>query len=345
MKKRLIYIDRLKGFAIYLVVFGHIYQKMIQGGMDYRIFSVIYSFHMPLFFFLSGYVSQKTNKINTYKEASQYLVNKVGNLIVPFLIWALLNYMLFSSIKDFSFLKLYSIIVKQFSEPSLWFLLMLFKIFIAYVPFHLISQKYKEKNSLVKDLGLILSTCIIVVVLGKVFHISSALTFLLNYLFFMFGVLLDKHKTINNKIQTKLVFIIASIAFIGLVGFYEFNLSHLVKTKLLKLTLSFFAIISLYNLSIKIKLPKAIDTFLAKIGKWTMVIYTTHFLFFNIVNDNSFFPENLNLIIEFVGVSLLSIILIYSNVLIGLIVDKIPVLNFLLYGRLIKGLFNKNKNI
>jgi len=53
--KRINYIDRLKGFAILLVVIGHLALfSMKQDGST--VFRLIQSFHMPLFMFLSGMV-------------------------------------------------------------------------------------------------------------------------------------------------------------------------------------------------------------------------------------------------------------------------------------------------
>lgn len=57
MKKRLEYIDQMKGFAILLVVVGHVFEFSFRAqGEDYVSpwHDVIYSFHMPLFAFLSG---------------------------------------------------------------------------------------------------------------------------------------------------------------------------------------------------------------------------------------------------------------------------------------------------
>ena len=51
---RLIYLDALRGFAILLVVVGHLIQYNYQSALDDPIFNAIYSFHMPLFFFISG---------------------------------------------------------------------------------------------------------------------------------------------------------------------------------------------------------------------------------------------------------------------------------------------------
>ena len=52
-------IDILKGVAIFLVVFGHCIQYCSQGYFDFfenKVFIFIYTFHMPLFMLISGYL-------------------------------------------------------------------------------------------------------------------------------------------------------------------------------------------------------------------------------------------------------------------------------------------------
>lgn len=57
MKNRLYYIDVVKVLGIYLVILGHLPLTNI-------IFTkFIFSFHMPLFFFCSGYLFKKNNNI------------------------------------------------------------------------------------------------------------------------------------------------------------------------------------------------------------------------------------------------------------------------------------------
>ena len=49
MKKRIGYIDMAKGLAIILVIIGHISFTPSMGK------TILYLFHIPLFFFLSGF--------------------------------------------------------------------------------------------------------------------------------------------------------------------------------------------------------------------------------------------------------------------------------------------------
>ena len=71
-------VDRAKGLAILLVVLGHIASHL--GGL-------IFSFHVPLFFFLAG-IFIKTN----YSEIT-YLRKSWNRLILPFLIFGSLGFL------------------------------------------------------------------------------------------------------------------------------------------------------------------------------------------------------------------------------------------------------------
>lgn len=60
------YIDSLKGFGILCVVLGHVVNSYLSAGaypkastLMYRVFNIIYAFHMPLFMTISGFLFQK----------------------------------------------------------------------------------------------------------------------------------------------------------------------------------------------------------------------------------------------------------------------------------------------
>ena len=60
MNNRLVWADRLKGILIVLVVLGHaIQQTMNEACFDNHLWNYIYSFHMPAFMAISGFLSYR----------------------------------------------------------------------------------------------------------------------------------------------------------------------------------------------------------------------------------------------------------------------------------------------
>lgn len=81
------YWDFLKGIAIFLVLLGHSIQyggggQWYSSGsyFDCFLFELIYSFHMPLFIFISGFFFQKS--INKY-QPKVLLLKKIKSLLIP----------------------------------------------------------------------------------------------------------------------------------------------------------------------------------------------------------------------------------------------------------------------
>lgn len=67
-------IDVAKGFALFLVILGHIVT------MHHTLFRWIFSFHMPVFFFLSG----MTFRPDKYPDLRSYCRNKGRRLLLPY---------------------------------------------------------------------------------------------------------------------------------------------------------------------------------------------------------------------------------------------------------------------
>ncbi|MFT0803629.1 acyltransferase family protein [Bacillus swezeyi] len=81
MRKRIDWIDASKGLGIILVVLGH------TPTTDW-LKTFIFSFHMPLFFFLSGIVYHDANM--TFKS---FLYKKMKTLLLPYFIFSVLAYL------------------------------------------------------------------------------------------------------------------------------------------------------------------------------------------------------------------------------------------------------------
>lgn len=55
--------DKIRGIAILLVVLGHSVQNAYgEKCFNVSLFNIIYSFHMPLFMFISGFVTYKRDR-------------------------------------------------------------------------------------------------------------------------------------------------------------------------------------------------------------------------------------------------------------------------------------------
>jgi fucose 4-O-acetylase-like acetyltransferase len=94
MNERATWVDYGKGIGILLVVYAHLLSSAYHAGIviPQQFFklsdSIIYSFHMPFFFFLSGlFVQESLHKRGT----KNYLTDKFSRIAYPYLIWSILQ--------------------------------------------------------------------------------------------------------------------------------------------------------------------------------------------------------------------------------------------------------------
>ena len=76
-EKRIEWIDFCRGIAIILVILGHCVGRMGGSKVETLVNVLICSFHMPLFFFLSG-LNAKTEVNN-----KEYIVKRIKKLFLP----------------------------------------------------------------------------------------------------------------------------------------------------------------------------------------------------------------------------------------------------------------------
>jgi fucose 4-O-acetylase-like acetyltransferase len=87
--KRVDWIDYAKGIGIFLVVFGHVIRGLFSSYGEENLMGLqpidtwIYTFHMPLFFFVSGLFSI-TSEHKTIKE---FILEKSRTILYPYVIW------------------------------------------------------------------------------------------------------------------------------------------------------------------------------------------------------------------------------------------------------------------
>jgi fucose 4-O-acetylase-like acetyltransferase len=81
MKYRLDWLDAAKGLGILLVTLGH-------TDIPSQLKTYIYTFHMPLFFFLSGYLFT----LKKFPNLKVFLSKRTKSLVLPYLCFSLVAY-------------------------------------------------------------------------------------------------------------------------------------------------------------------------------------------------------------------------------------------------------------
>lgn len=136
--KRLTYIDIAKGIGIVLVVLGHcIPDATSPTGISvpaYRwLHDVIYSFHMPLFFFLAGFMVSRQKMLARAQKPLDLVRKRISRLLVPY-IFVGLCYAPFKMLlsrfanKPYDISTLWQMVIGINPDGELWFLYALFVI-------------------------------------------------------------------------------------------------------------------------------------------------------------------------------------------------------------------------
>lgn len=168
-QKRIETFDILKGMAIILVIIGHAHglSVPIKSSAYYMLNEVIYSFHMPLFFLISGYFFKQMDLKNCLKKNfSRLVIPYIFTCLVIIIIAAGISFFqnanVVASIYDWSIASLFGsgswsgsgLFADTKSIGALWFLLSLFWGLL----FFTIIFNYKDK------LPLIISSIILLLV-------------------------------------------------------------------------------------------------------------------------------------------------------------------------------------
>ena len=181
-------IDVLKGIGIFLVVLGH---TPISASLCHLIFS----FHMPLFFFLSGFVFKKAPMFD-------FFIKKVKRIMIPYYIFSLVSFLMYFSlnhknsiftIKDFIIGTVLGISNDFYLSwnIALWFLPSLFFLNIM-LNFLFIFKNKKIKYLILTDLSAIGVYITYLKLPILPFHIYSSL---LMIPFFILGFMTKKYYT------------------------------------------------------------------------------------------------------------------------------------------------------
>lgn len=209
--KRKSYLDILRGIGVFYVVLGHI--AHISPVVQY-----VYSFHVPLFFFISGILFAPSK----YTSTSCYIEKKVKSLLIPYFVfyiiclfyWYFVEYRLFGRGGDTTFVQEAMFIFLgrvSISGGALWFLPCLFCVEVLYWFIHNERNRYQGIISALL-LAVVGCLCIYYQFFPQAFGLLQAFVMIP---FFAFGFLLKSSiETLNKSHWTLKISIICIAVFI-----------------------------------------------------------------------------------------------------------------------------------
>lgn len=209
--KERMFINILRGVAIFLMIWQHCVQHCIPDGIDFfenYIVKFICSFHMPLFMLISGYLFYASLNKREFKEIINHRVKSLLHVAVVggIFIWLLTDMILNIALKG------YHILVggKWLSSiTSLWF------IWSVLVSTLIVSFAYKKVNK-----AWLRILCLIFGVFIVLFFPAGELN-LYMYPYFLIGFFYAKHREKFNSIIFKVIKHLMIPIFIVLFLFYE----------------------------------------------------------------------------------------------------------------------------
>ena len=156
---RITWIDTAKFIGIFCIYLGHF------GNSAGRSYPFVFIFHVPLFFFLSGYCYRHTNDIKNY------FIKKIKTIIIPYFSFSLLSIIFFflfgkvvnqlNDILDCSIAHNMIVMIYGNSKPDimkynspLWFLTCFFSVLVMSYAIEWTMRKFKNSN-VMRGIGII----------------------------------------------------------------------------------------------------------------------------------------------------------------------------------------------
>lgn len=327
IKDKYLELDYMKGIGIILVILGHSFSftgfslvNKEKYFIYYYIFNFIYSFHMPLFFIIAGFLSNKEYKVKFFYTA------KIKRLLIPYVFINIIDYIprhLFSSFVNNNSNSLFRVIF--YSGVATWFVYTLLMIFLI---FPILDKYIFKKDKYYIFLYLLIGINILNL---KIFNVNiftlNRIVFYLTY--FYFGYILRnyyiqiKENTYFNNTLMCIILTIFSIFFL-----YKYS-----ENSFTKVIYPFIGFILCLKLSLFLKNVKEVK-FLEFCGKNSLTFYLLEPFF------GAFYRvilvRVLGLKYHYIIVILFFILKLISVCISTIIINKIKILSFLFGNKITK---------
>lgn len=338
-KKRLQYIDCLRGFSMIFVIYQHILTYSMPDLSPSWFAELVRSFRMPLFFFISGFVSYKVAFEWNLANFGKIQLKKLRGQLFP----TIIMFVIFVSLHD----KSYQMWTFSVTKAGYWFTIVSFEIFFTYCIINIALHKWQTKPII--PIVFILSAIVISCVWYRLGTFENKISLLLSleyytqyYLYFVVGIFtkcyLEKfHKLVDNKFFTTVMFILAFVMPYIYPSFFKIAKELMILPRLWCIYAIF------YNARQFFDEPNIVSKGLSLIGRNTLEIYFLHyFLLFKMSHcelllqhcfgNLNWFMTSSEWLLEIIIVSGVSIFLCFVCIAIKRLLNSFSIVSELCFG-------------
>ncbi|ADW75176.1 acyltransferase 3 [Rahnella aceris] len=272
------WVDYAKGIGIILVVIGHVNRGLDSAGISisepfFKMFdSIIYTFHMPLFFFLSGLFFISSIQKNSKPD---FIKKKIATIAYPYVIWSVIQGSIATLLSNFTNKKTDLISVLSFPYNPIgqfWFLYALFMIFI-------VACLIYNKRNFITQLPIITTVSFLLYIyslnIGDLFHLNFITN---NIVFFFAGCVFSTLKFDQIATKKNAMTLVIS-AFMFILVQYKFHFIDGMFYDRIGISTFVVAMVSIYFVYVLSLTLSAIKVdLLSKLGNDSMVIFLVHIL-------------------------------------------------------------------
>jgi fucose 4-O-acetylase-like acetyltransferase len=269
------WVDHAKAIGIILVVYGHVARGLFSSNIDtpepfYTLMDqVIYSFHMPLFFFLSGlFFIQSLDR----KGAGKLVLGKIDTILYPYVIWSLIQggiEVVLSQHANGSVTRAEVLAVLWQPRAQFWFLYALFFVFAFS---SLLYWAFSTRRHV-----LIFAVSVLLYLFPPPFSHYIIPNFIVGHLvFFCLGIVVASHVKVERFSSLNMLLFFTAAFLAGQWLFHRGFALPLADRGPALLALTFISIFFVLSLAAYLAQKKL--KFLAYIGASSMAIYLMHIL-------------------------------------------------------------------
>lgn len=314
-------VDRLKGYACFLVLFGHVIMGIRLSGVPIPAFFhglelFIWSFHVALFLFLSGVVYRETGEWHPKKTKWKFICHKLCNLGIPYVTFSVIYILINSFVGQVNTQSSVGDILHIFTTPvaQYWFLYALFFLFCIWTAL----------SGLLKNWQIALIT-VAIAYLAPVLGISLGCFAVVFYSALAFGIGTFVKFSVLEKIPAwaKWLVIFSHVA-VGVVLIFL----QRIEAPLMKELMIVYGIYASILLISMLQTVKPIGRFLLFINRYSFQIYLLHTIF---TAGIRIVLIRLNITSWWIHIIVGTLVGLFCSVLAAKIASKVRVLNFFFF--------------